>query len=132
MPPQTTRHLTRSIAVLAVIAAGSFVIGCGDDEKDSTAPAKPTAFPIEASAESKKKLVLTFPATVKAGLVTMTLTNSDDKLRSAAIVRLEGDHTADEFLTDIVNSDGTRCQDPRAGSQDGGGVATVKPGRPRA
>jgi len=62
-----------------------------------------TAFAVEATAESKKKLKLTFPSTVEAGLVAITLKNSDTKPRSVAIVRIVGDHTVDGVLK-IVNS----------------------------
>jgi len=86
------------LGTLALVATGAFVAGCGDDEKESASKAaKPVAFPITATAQGAKKKALEFPATVKAGLVTMTLTNSDKVPRSAGIVRLVGDHTVDEF-----------------------------------
>ena len=74
---------------------------------------------------------MTFPTSVKAGLVTMTLTNSDDILRSAQIVRLEGGHTVSEFLKTVVNNEGEGGEAPPIPdwAQDGGGVATVKPGK---
>lgn len=82
------------------------------------------AFAIEATAEGKKKKALEFPATVKAGLVTMTLTNSDTVPRSAGIVRLVGDHTVSE-IREVVEEEGAPIPD---WIEDGGGLAAVKPG----
>lgn len=129
MPRRTASPRTRSIAGLAAIATGALVAGCGDDDKKSTVAAKPTPFAIEVKADGKKKLAMTFPATVKAGLVTMTLTANAPGPHSAQIVRLEGGHTGDEFLKKIVNS-GEDDQGVPIPSwvQDGGGVGTVKSG----
>ena len=115
-------------SIVAAIAAGGLVAGCGDDDEDGEstkdAAAKPVAFAVTATAEGKKKKALEFPATIKAGLVEMTLTNSDSVPRSAQIVRVEGDHTVDDVLK-IVNADETKIPE---WMQDGGGVSAVKPG----
>lgn len=123
MHATTDRGSTRSFlpAILA-IATGALVAGCGDDDTKPEA-AKPAAFAITATADGKKK-ALEFPATVKAGLVTMTLKNADTIPRSAGIVRLVGDHTVDEFRA-VVAKEEAPIPD---WIQDGGGISTVQPG----
>ena len=126
MNASTLRRLTRSIAPLAAAGAAAFVIGCGDDEEKDTsaAPAQPASFQIEATAKGRNK-ALTFPSSVKAGVVELTLKNSDKAPRSAQIVRVEGDRTVDDVLK-IVNAEETKIPD---WIQDGGGLAAVKPGQ---
>lgn len=125
MHATTDRGLTRLIVpAIVAIAAGALVAGCGDDE-EKTAAAKPTPFAVTATADGKKK-ALEFPTTVKAGLVTMTLTNSDKVPRSAGIARLVGDHTVDEFI-ETVNTDEEGAPIPDW-IEDGGGLSTVEPG----
>lgn len=131
MHAKTVHRLTGSIVASLAVAAGVLVAGCGDDDKSKDAaapkqPAAPASFAIEATAESKKKKALEFPATVKAGLVTMTLKNSDSGPRSAQIVRIVGDHTIDDVLK-VTSSDSEGRPIP-SWIQDGGGVTAVKPG----
>ena len=112
---------TGCVAALALSAAG-----CGDDDEGGSASesATPTAFAISATAEGTKKKALEFPATVKAGLVTMTLTNNDKVGRSAQIIRVTGDQTVDDVLK-IVNAEETKIP---AFMEDGGGLGEVAPG----
>ena len=123
-----TSSIARSIVV--ALAAAALVAGCGDDDDDeaTTKPAvaapTPTAFDITATAEGKTKKALEFPATVKAGLVQMSLANEDEVPRSAQIFRVVGDHTVDDVLK-IVNAEDAKIPD---WMQDGGGVAAVDPG----
>ena len=118
-------RLSRTTLTLVAVAAGACVAGCGDDDESaSDKPAKPTMFAITATAEGTKKKALEFPSTVKAGLVTMTLTNSDKVPRSAGIVRLVGDHTVDEFR-EAVSKEAAPIPD---WIEDGGGISTVQPG----
>lgn len=117
------------LTCVGALGAGVLVAGCGDDKSASkdaarAAPAAQVSFAIEATSEGKKKK-LTFPATVKAGLVTLTLTNSDTSPRSAGIVRLLDDHTVDEFEK-AVDKEGAPIP---SWIEDGGGIATVKPGQ---
>ena len=126
--PRTARCFVRSIVTsCTVVAVAAFAAGCGDDdeEKTSRAAAKPAAFAITATGEGKTK-ALEFSSTVKAGLVTMALTNADKVPRSAGIVRLLGDHTVDDFLK-VVQSDKEGFPIP-SWIEDGGGVSTVLPG----
>jgi len=125
MTAMTDRCRRRPMLIsCAALALAIPISGCGDDDKDSAA-AKPAAFAITATTEGKKK-TLEFPATVKAGIVTLTLTNSDTVPRSAGIARLVGNHTVDEYI-DTVNTDEEGPPIP-AWIEDGGGVGTVEPG----
>jgi hypothetical protein len=116
-----------------VLAAGCaatltlFGAGCGDDDDGGSASesAKPTTFAINATAEGTKKKALEFPSTVKAGLVTLTLTNNDKVARSAQIIRVTGDQTVEDVLK-VVNAEETKIPDFM---QDGGGLGEVAPGK---
>lgn len=107
----------------AALALAIPISGCGDDDKDAAA-AKPTTFAVTATAEGAKKKALEFPATVKAGLVALTLENTDTVPRSAQIIRVTGDQTVDDVLK-VVNAEDTKIPDFM---QDGGGTSAVKPG----
>jgi hypothetical protein len=125
----STGRFTRSL--LALCAAGALVAGCGDDDDDASSggeSAKPTTFAVTATAQGAKKKALEFPATVKAGLVTLTLTNSDTAPRSAQILRVTDDHTVDDVLK-VVNADSTKIPE---WMQDGGGLGAVKPGESKS
>lgn len=126
--PRSRRRPT--VTSLAALAAGVLVVGCGDDDKASTdaakAPATPATFAVEATAEGKKKKSIEFPASVKAGLVTLTLNNADSVPRSAQILRVEGDHTVDDVLK-VVNAEEDGAKIP-SWMQDGGGLGSTKPG----
>jgi hypothetical protein len=123
------RRRRRSLASSALVAAAvaTLVAGCGDDKKKDSASgdaAKPAKFAITATSQGAKKKAMTFPSSVRAGLVTMTLTNSDTVPRSAQIVRIVGDHPVDEVVK-LVTGDDPKIPD---WLQDGGGVPAVKPG----
>lgn len=121
----STGRLTRSL--VAALAAGALVAGCGGDDDDEASSrgvaATPVKFPIRAIAEGEKK-ALEFPASIKTGLVVMTLVNTDEVPRAAQIVRVEGDRSVDDVLK-VVNAEAGKIPD---WIQDGGGFGTVKPG----
>ena len=118
----------RVVTCVAMVSAGAVATGCGgdDDAAKDAAAAKPASFVIEATAEGKKKKALEFPATVKAGLVTMTLKNADTGQRSAQLLRVLGDHTTEDVMQVIASDDGDDTTP--SWIQDGGGLAAVKPG----
>ena len=124
----TVRRVARTTVSMAVAAAGIGVAaGCGDDDKKSDkSAAKPATFAIQATAEGKKPK-LTFPSTVEAGLVTMTLKSSDTKPRSAGILRIVGDYGIDDVLK-VIDSEEDGGPIP-AFMEDGGGTGTVAPGK---
>ena len=109
-------------AIVAAIAAAGLIASCGDDDDDE--PPTPAPFSVTATAQGKKK-ALEFPASVKSGLVTLTLTNTDSAPRSAQIVRVEGDHTVDDVLKVVNAEEETKIPE---WMQDGGGLGAVKPG----
>ena len=118
-------RLSRSF--IAALVAGALVAGCGEGEDEDTpgkvAAATPVKFTVKATAQGEKK-ALEFPASIKTGLVDMTLVNADKVPRSAQIIRIEGDHTVDDALK-VVNTDAGKIPD---WMQDGGGLGAVKPG----
>jgi hypothetical protein len=125
-----TRRSRRSmLGSCAVLAVAVLAAGCGGDDDKPPAPAdpataKPVSFPITATAEGASKRAMTFPASIRSGLVTMTLRNSDTVPRSAQLLRIVGEHSVDEVV-DVVTADGEEIP---AWVQDGGGVPAVAPG----
>jgi len=116
--------ITRFAMGALALGSGGLLAGCGDDDDKDAAAAKPVAFAIEATAEGKTKKALEFPATIKSGLATITLKNSDSVPRAAGFIRLVGDHTVDEAIK-ATGGEGTPIP---PWVEDGGGVSTVKPG----
>ncbi|MEA2192025.1 MAG: hypothetical protein QOI73_2146 [Solirubrobacteraceae bacterium] len=124
-PRRRSRSTAVVLSTLAAVGTAALVAGCGDDSsKDSAASA--TTFAVEAT-RSGEKPKLTFPSTVKAGLVKMTLKNSDTRAHSAGLVRLVGDHTVDEAIK--ITSGGEDGAPIPDWLQDGGGLETVKAGQ---
>jgi hypothetical protein len=133
MHARHARQLQRLLSTTVAVTAVALVAGCGDDKSKSDSAAKeaptPTTFAVVAPAGSKKKLTMDFPATVKSGLVTLTLKNNDTRPRGAEIIRLEGNHTVQDFLDAVDETDGAPIPD---WIQDGGGVPEVEPGGTRS
>jgi hypothetical protein len=128
--PQERRRRRKILGSCAVLAV-ALLAGCGGGGDDDAppaatdrAPAKPVSFPITATAEGPAKRAMTFPSSVRSGLVTMTLRNSDTVPRSAQLLRIVGEHSLDEVV-DVVTADGEEIP---AWVQDGGGVPAVEPG----
>lgn len=131
-----------ALALAAAALAIPFIAACGDDDEagstaappataaasTSTAPVAAT-LALEATASGDMKAITT-PESVAAGLVTLTLTNSDTVPRSAQLVRIDGEQTLEEVLA-IFTSDEDGAPTP-AFIEDGGGVATVAPGQTAA
>jgi plastocyanin len=131
MPVTQGRRTIARIAALAAAAVGTAALGaCGDDTSSTTGAADkaatPAAFEITATAEGKKKKSMAFPATIEAGLVEVTLKNSDTVPRSAQILRVDDAHTVDDVLK-IVDAETDGVAIP-AWMQDGGGLGTTAPG----
>ena len=125
---QARRSRRKILGSCAALAAAALVAGCGgdDDPPDAadTAPAKPVSFAITATAEGDTRKAMTFPRSVEAGLVVMTLRNSDTVPRSAQLLRIVGEHSLDEVV-EVVTGDGDEIP---AWVQDGGGIPAVAPG----
>ena len=80
---------------------------------------------IEATSAGKNKPKLSVPASVPAGLVTISLKNSDTSPRSAGIIRVVGDYDAKDVLK-VIGEEGAPIPD---WLEDGGGVPKVLPGK---
>ena len=116
----TGRRGTRSMLTsCAAVAVAALVAGCGDDERGARADGVRD----HRHGGRREEEGARVPSTVKAGLVTMTLTNNDKVPRSARIVRLLGDHTVNDFRN-AVEKQGAPIPE---WIQDGGGVSTVLP-----
>lgn len=130
MTAEQTRRSRRTIlGSCAAFALAALAAGCGggDDDKPAvveTEPSTPARFAITATAEGRTRKAMTFPSSVKAGLVTMTLSNSDTVPRSAQLLRIVGEHSVEEVV-EVVTGDGEEIP---TWVQDGGGVPAVKPG----
>lgn len=111
------------LGVIAATAATAVVAGCGNDDKKSSA--KPASFVIQATSAGKKKPKLSIPPSVPAGLVAISLKNTDTSPRSAGIIRIVGDHSVAEVLK-VTGGDGAPIPD---WLQDGGGLGAVAPGK---
>lgn len=86
------RHALTALMVVAALP----IAACGDDNKagGGSAPAK-VALELTGSGKNVK---LTGPASVKAGPAEITLKNSAKNDGGAQIIRIEGNHTAQEAL----------------------------------
>jgi hypothetical protein len=84
--------MRRAFAVLFVLILSLFVVACGDDDGDSDESEAAVA-----SFEFDGKQ-MTGPSSVEAGAVRVEFTNSGDDDASVTIVRVEGDHTAEEAV----------------------------------
>ena len=91
-----------SMPALALLVVGSVgLAGCGDHVGDKQAAATPTKFPITAS-EAGKRLRLSVPTSVPAGLVTVELTNTGKAFHEAQLVRIGPGHTPEDALKVIA------------------------------
>jgi plastocyanin len=93
---------SRSMPTLALLAAASVgLAGCGEQVGDKQAAASPTKFAITAT-EAGKQLRLSVPKSVRAGLVTVELTNTGKAFHEAQLIRLDPGHTPDDAMKVIA------------------------------
>jgi hypothetical protein len=121
------RFARLALACLAVLALAAFAAGCGDDDDEGEA-GEAKAVNIEAGPAQKGESKLTAPKSVEAGLVEITFKNSDKADHEAGLIRLEGDHTAEDAIKAIQQSEEEGIP---GWIQDGGGVGTTKGGATR-
>lgn len=96
---------TASLLALALVLSLSLA-ACGSSKKSNSA-AKPTSFAVSI-ADAGKSSKYTAPSSVKGGLVELKATNNAKKPHGAQLVRIEGQHTAQEALKVVAsNSDKT-------------------------
>ena len=87
-------------ALVLIAAASVGLTACGDDVADNQAAA-PTTFAITAT-EAGKQLRLSVPKSVRAGVVTIELTNTGKAYHEAQLVRLGQGHTPQDALKVIA------------------------------
>ncbi|WP_354697999.1 hypothetical protein DSM112329_03659 [Paraconexibacter sp. AEG42_29] len=123
-----------SVLVVLAVAAGALT-GCGGDDdgdvpgvagRTAAAASGPRSLAITARATGAKSAEYAMPATVEAGLTTITLRNETKGPREASLVRVEGDHTLTEVLEVINDQGGAPIPD---WIHADGGVAIVAPGQ---
>ena len=111
----------RSSWLLSLAGALPLLAACGGGG------AKPEVVQVEVTGDAKK-VELKAPQKIKDGLVQVQLKNSSKGPRDAQLVRIEGDHSPNEFLK-IVGKEGSPIPE---WIQDGGGVGTTPPGQTRS
>ena len=116
----------RRLSAACLLAFTMAAAGCGDDDDDGDEPAaEPAALQIEATASGERK-ALEVPESVPAGVVRISLRNSDDLPREAQIIRVTGGQSPEEVIEAVSGEEGAPIPDF---VQDGGGVAPVQPGQ---
>ena len=124
-----TAYRTAALAAVAALALGA--AACGDEDepnneggKVETGTEEPPTLQFTVT-EQGKKATLEGPAEAKSGVTKISLRNQGKKPHEAQIVRVEGNHTAQEVLETVTGED-TKIPE---WIQDGGGVGTTVPGR---
>jgi uncharacterized cupredoxin-like copper-binding protein len=116
-------------AFLAAAALCIVPAACGDDDDSSSSDngsSESAAVTFTTTEPSKGKVAIDGPDTIEAGAVELTLTNSGKGRHDAQILRVEGDRTAEEVLSNSVDSEeGAPIPD---WITDGGGLGAVPPG----
>jgi hypothetical protein len=121
----------RKTAALATVAALAFgAAACGEDEPDNeggqveTGSEAPAELEISTTQQGKKPQ-FQVPTDAKSGVTKITFRNGAKKPGEAQIVRVEGDHSPQEFVR-VVERQGGPIP---SWIQDGGGVAATDPGQ---
>ena len=121
------RH--RTGAAFAVVGLALLLPACGSDDEESSGAAsgeaKPAAFNVTVADAGKNKSTVEAPATVKAGLVEVSVQNTGKRPHDAQIIGVDGDQTAEQ-VKKVIDSDGGPLPEWLHG---GGGVGTVNPGQ---
>ena len=94
-------HKSSPVASALLVAASVGLAGCGDHVGNKQAAVLPTKLAITASEEGKR-LHLSVPKSVRAGLVTVELTNTGRAFHEAQLIRLESGHTPEDALKVIA------------------------------
>ncbi len=118
--------MTRRLTLAALCAASVFALAaCGSDDKGSKdKSSSPT--PVNATiASSGKTAAYTIPASIKGGLVTLSVTNNDKAPHTPQLVRVTGNHSVQEALK-AINSDSDKTPDWIRAE---GGVSQTAPGQ---
>jgi hypothetical protein len=125
---------SRRFPVLFAAAALCLVpAACGSDDDDSSSAgggsadtSETAAVTFETTEPSKGKVAIDGPKEIESGVVEITLKNSGKGLHDAQILRVEGDRTQDEVISNSIDSEeGAPIPE---WITDGGGLAAVPAG----
>jgi len=124
--------LRRLPVLLAATALCVVPAACGSDDDDSSnggssESSDAAAVTFETTEPSKDKVAIDGPTTVEAGLTEITLKNSGKGPHDAQILRVEGDRTVNEVISNSIDS-GEGAKIPEW-ITDGGGIGTTAPGQ---
>jgi hypothetical protein len=81
----------RSLAVLTSLVLSLSIVACGDDDDSGSEGSEPAVASFEFSGKE-----LTGPSSIEAGAVQVEFTNSTDDDAGVTLIRVEGDHSAEE------------------------------------
>jgi hypothetical protein len=103
--------------------------GSDDDSSDSgsTGSSETAAITFETTEPGKGRVAIEGPKTVEAGVVDITLKNSGKGPHDAQLLRVEGDRTADQVISNTIDSDEGQGIPPWVSG--GGGLGAVAPGK---
>jgi len=124
---------SRRFPVLLVAAAVCLVpAACGSDDDDSSSggssdSSETASLTFETTEPSKGKVAIAGPDTIEAGMTEITLKNSGKGTHDAQILRVEGDRTVDEVLSN--STDGKEGAPIPEWISGGGGLGTTAPGK---
>jgi hypothetical protein len=120
------------LLVFVLVLASAVAVGCGSSKKKKkkSGTTAPVSVVIEQTG-SKKDAKLKAPASVKAGLATVTLKNSSQADGNAQLVRVEGNHSTEEALK-AGNSWGEKGTPLPDWIKLEGGIGMVRPGQTQA
>lgn len=105
--------------LLAVMVGMTFLAGCGDDEGEATALAVTIT-------EAGDKVSIGIPSDIDGGVVNLSLTNSGQGPHSLQFIKVEGDHTIQEWVDFLEEEESGPVPD---WISEGGGIGTVAPGQ---
>ena len=112
-----------ALAGLLLVAMPGVLAACGGKSKKKAAQAAKVSITISEAGKSAK---YSMPATIKGGLVDLTVTNSGKAPHGAQLIRLEGNHTPAEALKTITNNNPNTKAPGWLRAQ--GGVGPIPPG----
>jgi hypothetical protein len=111
------------LAAIAVVGTLCVLPACGSDDEESSS--KPAAVAIEITG-GKGKFSVKAPKKLDAGLVKINFTNATKAPQDAQLVRIDGDHTAADVTSKVLDTkEGAPTPDWAHGA---GGVGTLGPG----
>lgn len=119
------RYSLTALAALTLAVAA----GCGEDEDEGGGGgAKPKTASIEITEAGKNRFRFTVPASVPAGVVRLDFKNSTKQAQEAQIVGIDGNHTIEEALKEVINNDEEGAPIP-PWLHGAGGVGHTEPGQ---